>query len=1000
MNLIIKISRNHLKIITLFIFIGLFNHATPSHGDDSKSLVFASGEKGTPYYTFSVLIAQQLSRDLNKGLTTSIITTQGSVESLNLIAQKKADLAMVQGDIAYYSHNGKKLFLMNRSFKLIYPLFLEHIWIISRAGSNIKIFGDLKNKIIALGGKGSGTRHNALDVLSASGLEEGIDFVGSSLSLEDSIVGLMDGSIDAMFFTGQSVPEKIQKAPGEYTFHGIPDRLANRIIKKNPSYKKSVIDAPGGGDIQTLSVRALLVGGEKLSRNEIERVIQSVINSSSDLAKRGFDLDPLSEILKRQVVPLNRYGREMFEELGYIKEKDRAHFVFFVILMIVVFVMYCGRTVKSYDSSGQPVASDSLTQRLIYFGAKGEAFIYTILVFITLLLVDVLIIQYFETQFMVELGGIAKFTDLTLFEGAVSLFLYTASGYTTETFPVSDMGLVLAALLPLIGVATIGGLFLIFIEKNRKLAAKREQGMARLRLENHTVICGWNEAAPALIYNLTSSYAPTRMRVVVVADFKTERPFENEDFDKNYVYYCRGTGTSSHSIENAAIENARAVIVLADTTDIKNTKGLMAVLVARDNARKNISKRKDLFISSELQHPENKDFFKSLGANAVVDSGLIKNQLSSLACISPHAIELFINLLSYDSGVEVYSIPASNLTLPSNISWSALKTQLAEKNISLLGAKPIEKDIHREILSKDTDWENGSSGTFFNFYKNTPQDSTIIYAANDYDDILKLKISQSKGNEILEPRENIAEAKKNVLLIGSYTRCSETRDFLTTEFPLLFKNIKILTEEFEDEEKSGFVFCGSLSDKSLWKSACVHDMDIILVLFDHSADECDKFSTDSQSITTIAFVSDIINSSDKNKSGRPTIISEIYNFENENLFLSAGSNILIPVNKLIALMLSKTVYSKGVVCDFITSLIDGNSDVYMREVSVIKNDCFFGKTFIELTSKAWDDFVALAWLPSEKGRKMIIVPGDCSGGELVKEGDVIIGYVKKGIKNY
>ena len=524
--------------------------------------------------------------------------------------------------------------------------------------------------------------------------------------------------------------------------------------------------------------------------------------------------------------------------------------------------------------------------------------------------------------------------------------------------------------------------------------------MARLRLENHTVICGWNEAAPALIYNLTSSYAPTRMRIVVVADFKTERPFENEDFDTNYVYYCRGTGTSSHSIENAAIENARAVIVLADTTDKKNTKGLMSVLVARDKARKNISKREDLFISSELQLPENKDLFKSLGANAVVDSGLIKNQLPSLACISPHAIELFINLLTYDIGAEVYSIPASNLTLPSNISWDALKTQLAEKNINLLGAKPIEKDIHREILSKDTGWENGSSGTFLNFDKNTPQDSTIIYAANDYDDILKFKILQSEENETVAPWEHIAEAKKNVLLVGSYTRCSETRDFLTTEFPLLFKNIKILTEEFEGEEKSGFIFCGNLNDKSIWKSACVHDMDIILVLFDHSVDKPDKFSTDSQSLTTIAFVSDIINNGDKNKNGRPTIISEIYNFENEDLFLNAGSNILIPVNKLIALMLSKTVFSKGVVCDFLTSLIDGNSDEHTREVSVIKNDCFFGKTFIELTSKAWDHFVVLAWLPSEKGRKMILVPVDCSGGELVKEGDVIIGYVKKGIKNY
>jgi hypothetical protein len=986
----------YFKRIIFFIFIGIFNYATPGHGDDSASLVLAGGSKGTPYYRFSVLLADQLNRNMGEGLKVSVIPTQGSVEGLNLIAKNKADFAIVQSDIAFYAHRGKNFFQLNRSFELVYPLFLEHVWIISKTRSNFKIFNDLKNKTIALGVEGSGTRQNALDVLSASGLEEGVDFVGSSLNLKASIIGLDDGSVDAMFFTGQSVPDKIQEAPSEYTFHGIPGRLVNQIIKKNPHYKKSVIGTPKGGSIQTISVEALLVGGDKLSKTKIEGAIHSIINLSSELNKRGFELDPFDDSIKRIPIPLNRYAREMFEKLGYIKTEIRVPFIFFLILGIVVFVMYSSRTIKSYDSSGQPVAdSNSLIQKLIYFGAKGEAFIYTLLAFITLLLLDVLIIQYFETQFMADEGGIAKFTDLSLSEGAVSLFLYTASGYTSETFPISDIGRVMAALLPLIGVTTIGAMFLIFIEKNRKMIAKREMGMARLRLENHVVICGWNETAPALIYNLTSSFAPTRMRIVVVANFEMERPFKNENFDKTYVYYCKGIGTSSHSIRNASMENAHSVIVLADSNDRKNRKGLMTVLVARDNARKNTSRRKDLFISSELQLPENKTLFKSLGANAVVNSGLIKNKLSSLACISPHATELFINLLSYDSGAEVYSIPAANLTLPSNISWSALKTQLAEKNISLLGAKLIKKDIQREILSKDTDWGNGTSGTFLDTDKNITQDSSIIYAANDYDDILKFKISQIKGNEILEPRDNIAEAKKNVLLVGSYTRCSETRDFLTTEFPLLFKNIKILTEEFEGEEKSSFIFCGSLNDKALWESACVHDMDIILVLFDNSIDECDKFSMDSQSITTIAFVSELINSSDKNKSGRATIISEIYNFENENLFFSAGSNILIPVNKLIALMLSKTVYSKGVVCDFITSLIDGNSGQYMSEVSVKENDCFSGKSFIELTSRPWGDFTVLAWLPYKRGLNMVIVPEDCGGEELVEEGDVIVGYIKK-----
>ena len=189
----------------------------------------------------------------------------------------------------------------------------------------------------------------------------------------------------------------------------------------------------------------------------------------------------------------------------------------------------------------------------------------------------------------------------------------------------------------------------------------------------------------------------------------------------------------------------------------------------------------------------------------------------------------------------------------------ALKTQLAEKNINLLGVK----NTHREKRSKETDWENGLSDTLLDLHQNITPDSVILYAANDYDDILKFKVSQIKGNEALKSKENTTEANKNVLLVGSYKRCSETRDVLTTEFPLLFKDIKILTEEFENEDVDGFVFCGSLSEKSLWESACVHDMDIVLILFD-PVDQYDKYSVDAKSISTTAFARRLINSNDKN----------------------------------------------------------------------------------------------------------------------------------------
>ena len=106
----------YFKRIIFFIFIGIFNYATPGHGDDSASLVLAGGSKGTPYYRFSVLLADQLNRNMGEGLKVSVIPTQGSVEGLNLIAKNKADFAIVQSDIAFYAHRGKNFFQLNRSF--------------------------------------------------------------------------------------------------------------------------------------------------------------------------------------------------------------------------------------------------------------------------------------------------------------------------------------------------------------------------------------------------------------------------------------------------------------------------------------------------------------------------------------------------------------------------------------------------------------------------------------------------------------------------------------------------------------------------------------------------------------------------------------------------------------------------------------------------------------------------------------------------------------------
>ncbi|MDF1875614.1 ABC transporter substrate-binding protein [Sulfurimonas sp. SAG-AH-194-I05] len=149
----------------------------------------ATGSKDSNYYA-TALKYQKLLAKQNVKLT--IIETSGSVENLDLLNSKKADIAFVQGGIIDAKENAQ--------VESLASVYYEPLWIFYKnKGYSIEYIVELIEKKISIGMNGSGTQYLAIQMLIDNGLSTDNTTL-LSLSAKDSKEKLLNGEIDAMFF--------------------------------------------------------------------------------------------------------------------------------------------------------------------------------------------------------------------------------------------------------------------------------------------------------------------------------------------------------------------------------------------------------------------------------------------------------------------------------------------------------------------------------------------------------------------------------------------------------------------------------------------------------------------------------------------------------------------------------------------------------------------------------------------------------------------------------
>ena len=171
------------------------------HGAQVR-LSVATGPTGGVYYVYGGGIAKIVSAYV-PNVEATAETTSASVDNLKLLRDGKVDLALTLATTAADAASGRGAFATfgRVPAAAIAVLYTQYTHLVTFARTGIARLADLRGRVVALGGPGSGTEDIAVRILRASGLDPERDLRAQGLGVNAAADALRDGKIDAFFWS-------------------------------------------------------------------------------------------------------------------------------------------------------------------------------------------------------------------------------------------------------------------------------------------------------------------------------------------------------------------------------------------------------------------------------------------------------------------------------------------------------------------------------------------------------------------------------------------------------------------------------------------------------------------------------------------------------------------------------------------------------------------------------------------------------------------------------
>lgn len=287
-----------------------------------SSFRIASGGKGTAYYLIAQELANQM-RTLYPGCIFDVLETAGGVENLNKLRNGQADVVLANSSLAWEASVGHPRFA-NKPIpvRILATLLPNTMHLVASNSSGIIRFADLRGKRVSTGAAGSGTEVVSSFMLQGSGIDWNADIARVSLSLDESLNQIRDGTIDAFIF-GAAVPiSPIANLLQSGKFHLVS--TANTISKLSVHgriYREGLIPAntySGQAQaIKTLDVWDTLIVGEHFPWQVAHALTRALFENKEAFVRAHKSMQHLDISAQSQtIVALHLGSQRYFAEAG------------------------------------------------------------------------------------------------------------------------------------------------------------------------------------------------------------------------------------------------------------------------------------------------------------------------------------------------------------------------------------------------------------------------------------------------------------------------------------------------------------------------------------------------------------------------------------------------------------------------------------------------------------------------------------------------------------
>ncbi len=293
------------KKLILLVTLSVINLSAENIGSITiNEKIIATGEETGNYYK----VGLELNKKMFKGKA-KVIKTSGSVENMLLIAEKKADVAIVQSDalsmldIFYKQYNKKADDLV----EVLSEAYEETLHIIVNKNSKINSLQDLNDKVMVCGGKKSGSSVTAAYVEQSYN----IDFKRIlDVSIKKGLDLLEEGKIDVVFYVTRAPSSLLSK------YQNLRLLEVTKPMKNNPNIHTVTLPKTTyiflKKDLKTYGIKSFIIGKKDSNNlNELTNIAKKTDLKSSYLYMIPLDSDTL-------ITYNRRYGNKATFRLDFL----------------------------------------------------------------------------------------------------------------------------------------------------------------------------------------------------------------------------------------------------------------------------------------------------------------------------------------------------------------------------------------------------------------------------------------------------------------------------------------------------------------------------------------------------------------------------------------------------------------------------------------------------------------------------------------------------------